>query len=152
MGKAQLPHNKRSCFPPYPDHYLKGFEKIPMKSTASNGAFLVISLFLFSCFYILQACKKGHKNVVEALLRHGVNTKAQSTHELTAEQIALKNQHFEIQNLLSDHEERFVTFTLLCKDNEMCSMYSSTVAFWFTTPYDWFKQLAPTRTFSTNKK
>ena len=57
--------------------------------------------------------------MVEALLRHGVDTKAQSTHELTAVQIALKNQHFEIQNLLSDHEERFVTFTLSCKHTLM---------------------------------
>ena len=23
MGKAPLPHNKRNCYPPYPDHYLK---------------------------------------------------------------------------------------------------------------------------------
>ena len=23
MGKAQLPHNKRKCYPLYPDHYLK---------------------------------------------------------------------------------------------------------------------------------
>ena len=22
MGKALLPHNKRNCYPPYPDHYL----------------------------------------------------------------------------------------------------------------------------------
>ena len=22
MGKAPLPHNKRNCYPPYPDHYL----------------------------------------------------------------------------------------------------------------------------------
>ena len=22
MGKAPLPHNKRICYPPYPDHYL----------------------------------------------------------------------------------------------------------------------------------
>ena len=22
MGKAPLPHNKRKCYPPYPDHYL----------------------------------------------------------------------------------------------------------------------------------
>ena len=25
MGKAPLPHNKRNCYPPYPDHYLKPF-------------------------------------------------------------------------------------------------------------------------------
>ena len=23
MGKVPLPHNKRNCYPPYPDHYLK---------------------------------------------------------------------------------------------------------------------------------
>ena len=22
MGKAPLPHNKRNCYPPYPDHYV----------------------------------------------------------------------------------------------------------------------------------
>ena len=59
-----------------------------------------------SFVYLQQACKKGHKNVVEVFLRHGVDTKAQSTHELTAKQIALKNKHFEIQNLLADHEAR----------------------------------------------
>ena len=25
MGKALLPHNKRNCYPPYPDHYLKSY-------------------------------------------------------------------------------------------------------------------------------
>ena len=53
---------------------------------------------------------------MEVLLKHGVDTKAQATYDLTAVQIALKNQHFEIQNLLSDHEERLVhlSFTVAC--------------------------------------
>ena len=25
VGKASLPHNKRNCYPPYPDHYLNPF-------------------------------------------------------------------------------------------------------------------------------
>ena len=25
VGKAPLPHNKRNCYSPYPDHYLTGF-------------------------------------------------------------------------------------------------------------------------------
>lgn len=69
----------------------------------------IILFHLFYSFLFLQACKKGHEDVVEVLLRHGVDTKATTSYELTAMQIALKNQHFEIQKLLSDHEERFVT-------------------------------------------
>ena len=43
VGKAPLPHNKRNCYPPYPDHYLNilvqetGYgnqQKSTMKTTA----------------------------------------------------------------------------------------------------------------------
>lgn len=53
-----------------------------------------------------QACKKGHEEVVEVLLKHGVDTKAQSNYDQTAIQTALRNQHFEIQSLLQEHEKR----------------------------------------------
>lgn len=43
---------------------------------------------------------------MEVLLKHGVDTKAQSNYEQTAIQMALRNQHFEIQNLLQEHEKR----------------------------------------------
>ena len=33
MGKAPLPHNKRNCYPPYPDHYLITKCKIRTKIT-----------------------------------------------------------------------------------------------------------------------
>ena len=33
-------------------------KRIPMKSTAGNGASYVISLFLFSCFYFYRLAKR----------------------------------------------------------------------------------------------
>ena len=66
-------------------------------------------------FFVLnfQACKKGHEEVVEVLLKHGVDTKSQSNYDQTAVQIALRNQHFEIQSLLQEHEKRSAVFPLL---------------------------------------
>lgn len=66
----------------------------------------------FSSVSNFQACKKGHEEVVEVLLKYGVDTKAQSSYEQTAIQIALRNQHFEIQNLLQEHEKRSALFHL----------------------------------------
>ena len=60
-----------------------------------------------------QACKKGHEEVVEVLLKHGVDTKAQSNYDQTAIQTALRNQQFEIQSLLQEHEKRLAVFQLL---------------------------------------
>ena len=60
------------------------------------------------CLNVFQACKKGHEEVVEVLLKHGVDTKVQSSYEQTAIQIALRNQYFEIQNLILEHEKRLV--------------------------------------------
>ena len=37
MGKAPLPHNKRNCFPPYPDHYLNDLFFI--KSLQAQGPY-----------------------------------------------------------------------------------------------------------------
>ena len=62
---------------------------------------------------LFQACKKGHEEVVEVLLKHGVDTKTQSNYDQTAIQIALRNQHFEIQSLLQEHEKRSVMFQFL---------------------------------------
>ena len=67
----------------------------------------------FSSVSNFQACKKGHEEVVEVLLKHGVDTKAQSNYDHTAIQTALRNQHFEIQSLLQEHEKRSATFQLL---------------------------------------
>ena len=47
MGKAPLPHNKRNCFPPYPDHYLiiiiTSFHRISLVSVDGLYAILVDS-------------------------------------------------------------------------------------------------------------
>ena len=50
--------------------------------------------------------------MVEVLLKHGVDTKAQSSYDQTAIQIALRNQHFEIQSLLQEHEKRLAGVTV----------------------------------------
>ena len=55
---------------------------------------------------VLQACKKGHVDVVEVLLKHGVDTRVQSNFDHTAAQFALRSQHFEIHNMLLEHEKR----------------------------------------------
>ena len=83
---------------------------VALRNIALNimNLFILFRYNFFCVFLFLQACKKGHKDVVEVLLKYGVDTKAQTTYDLTAEQIASKNQHFQIQNLLADHEERSV--------------------------------------------
>lgn len=74
-----------------------------------------IQIGCYHFFFVLnfQACKKGHEEVVEVLLKHGVDTKSQSNYDQTAVQIALRNQHFEIQSLLQEHEKRSAVFPLL---------------------------------------
>lgn len=72
--------------------------------------------------YFWQACKKGHEEVVGVLLKHGVDTKVQSNYEQTAIQIAVRNQYFEIQNLLSEHEKRLDLISRLFFGNVSLSL------------------------------
>ena len=91
-----------------------------LKSGYVTGCLLLLLIFYgpFRCYHVFfvlnfQACKKGHEEVVEVLLKHGVDTKSQSNYDQTAVQIALRNQHFEIQSLLQEHEKRSAVFPLL---------------------------------------
>ncbi len=54
--------------------------------------------------------------MVEVLLKNGVDTKAQSSYEQTAIQIALRNQHVDIQNLLQKHEKRLVQYLVMATE------------------------------------
>ena len=42
MGKAPLPHNKRSCYPPYPDHYLNIARIIKFKYEREKKRIMVV--------------------------------------------------------------------------------------------------------------
>ena len=41
-GKAPLPHNKRSCYPPYPDHYLNLARIIKFKYEREKKRIMVV--------------------------------------------------------------------------------------------------------------
>ena len=60
--------------------------------------------------------------MVGVLLKHGVDTKVQSNYEQTAIQIAVRNQYFEIQNLLSEHEKRLGVISRLLFSNVTSSL------------------------------
>ena len=53
-----------------------------------------------------QACRKGHSDVVELLLRNGADTKIRSNFAQTAKQFALRFQPIQLHNMLHDHDKR----------------------------------------------
>ena len=57
MGNAPLPHNKRNCFPPYSDHYLKTDETICLKAHAIAQGTSPVNLLSLCCTFIALGCE-----------------------------------------------------------------------------------------------
>ena len=89
MGKAPFPHNKRNCYPPYPDHYLKRYI-FPLNSIRSN--------FNGGLSFVLFSIVEGNVNIVCGITK---------SYELIISLFSIKKKLFEqdfifVNDLLSE--------------------------------------------------